>query len=106
MTYRNRKLLDLAHDAPCCAEFDHQCAQPHEPLSDGVCVPAHSNRLAHGRGAGHRAADIFHAAVCPEAHDYIDGRKGGWDRETKHAEWNRAYIKTQLYYWENGKVTC
>lgn len=96
MTYRNRNLLDLAHEAPCCAQFPHRC--------NGQSVPAHSNELLYGRGASHKSDDIFHAAVCPEAHDYIDGRKGGWDKETKRAEWARAYIATQRFYWTNGKV--
>jgi hypothetical protein len=44
------------------------------------------------------------AAVCPEAHDYIDGRKGGWDRETKQTEWDRAYIAYQEWLWESGRI--
>jgi hypothetical protein len=57
-----------------------------------------------GRGFGYKTGDQFTAALCPEAHDFIDGRKGGWDKETKHAEWLRAYIATQNWLWSNGKV--
>lgn len=96
MTYRNRKLLDLSHDAPCLAQFPH--------IHNGPSVPAHSNEQRHGRGHSHKSHDNFHAAVCPEAHDFIDGRKGGWDRDTRQAEWDRAYIATQIYYWQTGKV--
>lgn len=67
-------------------------------------MPAHSNELMFGRGASHKAHDCFFAAVCPEAHDLIDGRKGGWDKETKHAAWLRAYIKTMVLLWSDGKV--
>lgn len=94
--YRNRKLLDIAHEMPCQADFPHSCF--------GSVVPSHSNQQIFGRGASYKSHDWAYAAICSEAHDYIDGRKGGWDKETKHAEWLRAYIKTQNYLWQNGKV--
>src|SRR5574343_1519548 len=94
--YRNRKLLDLAHEMPCQADFAHRC--------QGQVVPCHSNQLQFGRGASYKSHDWAFAACCSEAHDFLDGRRGGWDKETKHAEWLRAYIKTQNYIWQNGKV--
>jgi hypothetical protein len=51
-----------------------------------------------------KSHDCFVAALCPDAHDYVDGRKGGWTKEDKHAAWDRAYIKTQIYLWKEGKV--
>lgn len=96
MTYRNKKLTDLAHHAPCFAQFPHQC--------NGPSVPCHSGEQKHGRGHGHKCHDIFTAFACPEAHDHFDGRKGGWDRETRQAEWDRAYIATQVWLWETGRV--
>lgn len=96
MAYRNRRLLDLAHEIPCQADFAHRC--------QGQVVPCHSNSLQFGRGASYKSPDCFFAACCGEAHDFLDGRRGGWDKETKHAEWLRAYIKTQTYLWQNGKV--
>ncbi len=75
---------------------------PH--IHNGKSVPAHSNEQRHGRGAGHKSADNFHAAVCPEAHDYIDGRKGGWPRDVRQAEWDRAYIATQVWYWTHELI--
>lgn len=96
MTYRNRALLDLAHDAPCLAQFPHRCSGP--------SVPAHSNEQRHGRGHGHKADDCFFAIVCPEAHDYLDGRKGGWAKEEKRAEWDRANVATQRYLWTNKLI--
>jgi hypothetical protein len=88
--------LDLAHDIPCQAQFPHVC--------NGPSIPAHSNQQIHGRGFAHKTHDCFIAAVCPAAHDAIDGRSRGMDKETKQAEWNRAYIATQIYLWNNGKV--
>ena len=96
MNYRNRRLLDLAHEMPCCASFPHNCF--------GQVVPCHSNQQAFGRGSSFKSHDWAIAACCCEAHDYIDGRKGGWDKETKHAEWLRAYVKTQEWLWNEGKV--
>lgn len=96
MTFRSRKLLDLCHDTPCMADFPHECR--------GTIVPAHANGLEFGRGFASKADDCFVAALCPNAHDFVDGRRGGWDKETKRAEWNRAFIATLKWWWENEKV--
>ena len=96
VTFRSRKLLDLCHDTPCQATFPHNCS--------GTIVPAHSNQQLFGRGHAFKADDCFVAAVCPDAHDYIDGRKGGWEKEMKHAEWMRAHIATVRWWWENDKL--
>ena len=79
---------------PCQAKFPHNCF--------GSIVPAHSNLQIHGRGHGHKAADCFFAALCPEAHREIDS--GKWSREQRETEFNLAYVKTQVYLWENGLV--
>ena len=94
--FRSRKLLDLARDMPCMASFPHIC--------NGPSVPCHANDLLFGRGFSYRSPDWAFCAACDEAHSYIDGRKGGWDKETKRAEWLRAYVKTQDYLWGNGMV--
>lgn len=93
MTYRSRAHLNLIHDIPCMCSFPHHC--------QGLSVPMHSNGLEYGRGVGFKSPDWAVAAGCPDAHDYIDGRKGGWDKETKRAEWFRAHIKTQDWLFEN-----
>lgn len=92
MTYRNRKLLDLAHDMPCMARFYHVC--------DGLSEPAHSDQLRHGRGLGHKTGDMWFSAMCHNAHMALDTMT----RETKTAEWERAHIRTMEWLWENGKV--
>ena len=96
MTYRNRKHLNLLHDVPCMAQFPHQC--------QGPSVPMHSNALQFDRGASFKAPDWAVAAGCNAAHDFIDGRRGGWDKETKRAEWMLAYIKTQNWLFENERL--
>lgn len=95
MTYRNRKLLDLAHDMPCMAGFDHQC------YGYLGCDPAHSDSHIFGRGCGHKSHDFAFAAMCNNAHKMLDT----FDRDTKFFEWLRAYSKTQEYLWENNKLT-
>lgn len=102
MTYRNRRLLDIAHEIPCQAQFEHDCTGRWVTENGKyLCVPAHSNQQMWGRGHGHKSNDCFFAAVCPPAHDQIDGRHPGMDKETKQAEWVRAYIATQRWMWEN-----
>lgn len=93
MTYRNRKLLDLAHklnDCPLCSKYQ-----------DWGLNPMHSNQQRHGRGLGLKAADHFHAAGCNECHDLID-KSSTLSREEKEALWQRAFEITLTRYWENG----
>ena len=105
MTYRNRKLLDLAHEIPCQAQFKHECTGLYvQDNGKYLCVPGHSNNQIFGRGGWHKCPDNFFAALCPPAHDAIDGRSGDMDRETKAAEWLRAFIATQTHLWESGKL--
>lgn len=94
MTYRNRKLLDLAHDAPCFADFPHQC---YEHLG---CDPAHSDSSIFGRGHGHKSHDFAFASLCNNAHKALDTMP----REEKFMSWLRAYVKTQNWLWENGLI--
>lgn len=94
MTYRNRKLLDLAHTAPCFADFYHECG------GWQGCDPAHSDSQLFGRGHGHKSHDWAIAFLCNAAHKALDCMS----REEKKATWLRAFVKTQTYLWENGLV--
>ena len=96
MTYRNRKHLNLLHDVPCMCDFPHECR--------GLSEPMHDNSLAGGRGASFKAPDWRVAAGCHEAHNFIDGRKGGWTKDEKRSEWDRAFIKTMNWLFENEKL--
>lgn len=99
MTYRNRRLLDLAHEMSCHAAFPHDCNQ-----WDG-CVPAHSNWQIWGRGSGHKTPDWAFAAVCPNAHAILDPKVSPvFDREQRQTEWLKAFVGTQNEIWESGKV--
>lgn len=95
MTFRSRKLLDLAHSCTqCMAGFAHACT------GWQGCEPAHSDSQMFGRGHGHKAADWATAFVCHAAHMELDR----FDRETKQAEWLRAFVKTQNYLWTNELI--
>lgn len=94
MTYRNRKLLDLAHDCPCMAKFDHVCTDYQGS------EPAHSDQQIFGRGIGHKSHDFAFAAMCHTAHLILDT----FERDIKQTEWLKAHIATMAWLWENEKV--
>lgn len=99
MTYRNKRLTDLAHGLTCHAKFPHEC--------NGYlgCVPAHSNWQIWGRGAGHKTPDWAFAAVCPNAHSMLDPKiNPEFDREQRQTEWVRAFVSTQNEIWQKGLV--
>ena len=99
MTFRSRKLLNLAHDFPCQAEFPHDC----NDLNG--CDPAHADWSEFGRGIGHKAADCFFAAMCPNAHKMISAQiNPPFTRDERKHHWMRAFIRTIEYMWDNGKV--
>lgn len=64
----------------------------------------HGNDLLLGRGASFKAPDWAIAAGCHDAHDYIDGRKGGWTKDEKRSEWWRAFVKTQNHLFEMERL--
>lgn len=99
MTYRNRKLLNIAHDMPCCAQFPHEC------VDRNGCEPAHADWQIFGRGVGHKSADWAFAAMCHNAHRMISAQVNPpFDREQRQTEWLRAYVKTQDWIWTNNLV--
>lgn len=103
--YRNRGLLDLAHDLQICAN----CGR-HSP--EGL-EPAHSNLEAHGKGFRLKAHDCFFAALCNACHAWYDNAGGSgldptgiWKStwEDKREMLLRAMHKTMLELWRLGKL--
>ena len=92
MSYRNRELLDLAKQAPCCARFEYAC-------KPGTVVSAHMNV---GKGMGHKVPDYAIAFLCHEAHRLID--EGGWERDLSRAEWQRAHWRSMEWAWGNALI--
>jgi hypothetical protein len=90
--YRNRKLLDLAHQLPC------QCCGRGE-----ASEPAHSNFHQHGKGMSIKAHDVFFAALCHDCHRELDqGKSMTFDK--RFDMWQRAHDKTLLEIFRRGLV--
>lgn len=98
MTYRNRKYLDLAHRVTECQVQIPGICEGYTP--DG-CEPAHSNHQAHGKGIGHKAHDIYHAASCHSCHAEIDNGTA-LSREAKTHYWQAGFERTLLHYFHMG----
>ncbi len=100
--YRNRALLDLAH------RDDMECGNCG---AVGPCEPAHSNQQNHGKGASHKAHDVFFAALCHPCHAWLDqgigeDPTGVWagNRSDKQMMWRRAFDRTLLLLWRRRLV--
>lgn len=102
--YRNRALLDCAHEIERCMN----CT-----AHTGGCEPAHSNLEEHGKGKGLKAHDCFFAVLCHRCHAWLDNSGGsGKDpsgiyestREDKRLMFLRAMCRTMLELWRLGKV--
>lgn len=96
MTHRDRKLLDVAHEAPCMLRLG-------VPGCGTVpSVPCHSDMLRHGRGAGHKSHDCLAVPGDPYCHAAFTRANLG--REGYEAAWIAAYERYQVWLWEQGKV--
>lgn len=99
MIYRSRKHTNLAHDMPCLVTHPHACND-----ANG-CEPMHANWQEWGKGVGLKAPDWAWASGCPTAHKLLDDKLGqSLDLEQRKAVWLHAYIATQNWLWENGKL--
>jgi hypothetical protein len=87
MIYRNQKLIKLLRELPC-----QHCGI----MSETVCA-AHRNE---GKGMGIKVSDALVAALCIECHVKLDNGKE-LTKEERRDMWNRAYIKTMQYLFEN-----
>ena len=94
--HRNRTLLDLAHEAPCCLQLGVPGCGNHPS------VPCHSDALEHGRGVGRKSEDFLAVAGCPACHEAFTrknlGRKGYLDA------WASGMARYLVWMWKNGKV--
>ncbi len=98
MIYRDRKLLDLAHQVTECQLQLPGVCQGH---SAHGCEPAHSNQQRHGKGMSHKAEDIFHVAACHACHAELDqGRR--FTKEQKRDFWQDGWERTITIYFKNG----
>jgi hypothetical protein len=95
--YRNRKLLDIAHDAPCFLRVSSICRSGVNPS-----IPAHSNLGRHGRGYSYRSSDAAVVASCPECHYWLDA--GPAPRHEKEMAFSEGLEKYLIWLLESGKV--
>ena len=95
-THRNRKLLDIAHDAPCMLQL-------HIPgCGADKSVPCHSDMLRHGRGVGHKSHDLYSVPGCPTCHAAFTRANLGIDGYEN--AWLDAFERYQLWLWRNQNV--
>lgn len=95
MNYRNKKLLALAKESPCCMGCGRH--------NDGQVVAAHSNQLIDGKGTGIKAHDYRIAYLGPCCHAEIDqGSK--MSREQRRELWEEAHRKTIGWLFDNGHI--
>lgn len=93
MTYRNRKLLDLAKGQRCV-----MCG-----ADDGTVVSAHSNLGEHGKGFAIKADDCMVAWLCYRCHtEYDQGHK--MTKEQKRDFILTAIAKTVREMWIKGLI--
>lgn len=70
---------------------------------------AHSNELAHGRGAYFKSIDYFGAILCADAdgcHDIVDGKSGNLTKEGKREMHRRAHEATLTWWMEMGYLVA
>lgn len=98
MTFRSRKLLDLAHRVTeCQLRLPGVC----EGQSNLGCEPAHSNQLRHGKGMSNKAADYMHVAACHTCHAEFDQGKR-LSKSEKLVYFGDGWERTIALYFENG----
>ena len=95
MTYRSKKILQAAKDAPRCMS----CLED----NDGTVVMAHSNQQRDGKGTGHKAHDYRVAAMCLRCHALVDS--SGLTRAEKVEIWDAAHRETIGWLFDSGVVS-
>jgi hypothetical protein len=93
VTFRNRKLLNLADGQACV-----MCGN-----DDGTVVAAHSNLLEHGKGRSLKAHDGMHAWLCHRCHAQYD--QGGMTKSEARDFILTAISRTYMRMWENELIT-
>lgn len=96
VTYRNRRLLDISHEAPCFLLL----GVPGCGTNPSVAV--HSDMLRHGRGAGHKSSDALAVAGCPACHAAFTRENLG--RDGYEWAWMQAHERYTVWLWENERI--
>lgn len=94
--HRDRKLLDVAHEAPCMLLLGTKGCGNH------LSVPCHSDMQRHGRGESHKSHDVFAVPGCPACHAAFTRAVLG--REGYEAAWLAALERYLVWLFKSGKV--
>lgn len=94
MTVRNRQLLDLARLAPCMLELGAN------GCGNFPSVPCHSDKLSHGRGAGHRSHDCLAIPGCPACHAVYTREHLG--QAGYEEAWSQGMARYLVWLWEGA----
>ena len=93
--YENRKLLDLAHEAPCFLQLSlYECGK-------NASVPCHSDMLMHGRGIARKSHDWTAVPGCPACHERFKREHLG--DEYEHV-WRQAKDRYEDWLWRTNKI--
>jgi hypothetical protein len=94
--HRDRKLLDVAHEAPCMLVLGVK------GCGADKSVPCHSDLLRHGRGVGCKSHDALAVPGCPACHAVFTRAHLG---PVGYAEtWVSAFERYVVWLWRNRKV--
>lgn len=93
--HRDRKLLDVAHDAPCMLLLGAP------GCSTNPSVPCHSDLLRHGRGHKFKSHDCLAVAGCPACHERFTRKELG---PLYEQAWQTAFERYLVWLWRKGKV--
>lgn len=94
--HRDRKLLDVSHDAPCFLRLGIS------GCGNDKSVPCHSDMQRHGRGASFKSHDCLAVPGCPLCHAAFT--RGNLGREGYEAAWLRAIEAYIVWLFKNDKV--
>lgn len=94
--HRDRKLLDCAHEAPCCLLLGGP------GCGNDPSVPCHSDALEHGRGSGSKSHDALAVAGCPACHAVFTREHLG--RSGYLEAWGKAMARYLVWMWATGRV--
>ena len=93
MTYRNKKLLELARELPC-----QLCGK-----EDGTIVAAHSNQQKDGKGTGIKSSDYRIASLCYGCHMELDQGRS-LTKSQRMELWEQAHRSTIGELFEKGII--
>ena len=93
MTYRNKKLLELARELPC-----QLCGK-----EDGTIVAAHSNQQKDGKGTGIKSSDYRIASLCYGCHMELDQGRS-LTKSMRVELWEQAHRSTIGELFERGII--